>query len=501
LAIEELKGYLQEQDEKLRKNMKDAYGVFSKGSKDRRTIIEQSFAAGVLFVDPDFPPSMESILKSNKVDIEEDLNSIDTIELPLVEWRRTNEFIEGELCVFGDKIEFNDVIFGENANTWLLCALSSVSQIEQVIRELIPELQCNPQTGLYVVRLCKDGSWKTIVLDSFIPCVPKSGPIYSYTRDQKLWVPLIEKAFAKYHGSYNAIRDGWPHEAMIDLTGAPYMHFQFDDARAVEAVADGSLWAKLKAYSAQRYIISLQVSGDSESAEGSLVPGHTYSVVEAMEFNEHKVFKILNLWGNFDWKGDWNCSSPLWTEEAKLALKNTEESDKVFWMSFKDVISFFIGVNICMVRKIGVNVSPWKEERKNIEYKFKSDGSGVESVSIYKMIIAGEGAEMYAAIHQPDNRRIGAPAYFDFGLTILKDSATKGEFKCVGTCGNTVDRQNQIEILPGTIPSGTFYLVPTSTGCRVNSQTERISGAGRTVSALDLSRQAVVSVHCEYVYL
>lgn len=45
------------------------------------------------------------------------------------------------------------------------------------------------------------------------------GPIYSKANGNELWVMLIEKAFAKYCGSYAAICAGKPFEALIDITG------------------------------------------------------------------------------------------------------------------------------------------------------------------------------------------------------------------------------------------------------------------------------------------
>ncbi|KAJ1488535.1 hypothetical protein T484DRAFT_1616299, partial [Baffinella frigidus] len=36
-----------------------------------------------------------------------------------------------------------------------------------------------------------------------------------------VWVPLVEKAYAKLHGSYHSISGGHVAEAMLDLTGLP----------------------------------------------------------------------------------------------------------------------------------------------------------------------------------------------------------------------------------------------------------------------------------------
>lgn len=40
---------------------------------------------------------------------------------------------------------------------------------------------------------------------------------------------LLEKAYAKIHGSYYALRSGKAYEAMVDLSGCPVMNYKFDD--------------------------------------------------------------------------------------------------------------------------------------------------------------------------------------------------------------------------------------------------------------------------------
>ena len=52
--------------------------------------------------------------------------------------------------------------------------------------------------------------------------LPQKNGSYVYARCQdesEFWVAMIEKAYAKLHGSYEGIEGGMPIEAMVDLTG------------------------------------------------------------------------------------------------------------------------------------------------------------------------------------------------------------------------------------------------------------------------------------------
>jgi hypothetical protein len=253
------------------------------------------------------------------------------------------------------------------------------------------------------------------------------------------------------------------------------------------------------------YVMALATPGEDHVTEGGnrlgrgLVAGHAYSLLKVAEVDGHELCRIRNPWGKFEWAGDWSDSSPLWTPErrAMVGIESENKDDGIFWMSFQDVLTRFESVNICHVRHPGLNSIPWKVDRKDVVFKFNQGGHGVESVTMFKITIGGEGAEMYATVHQPDKRRIGTAAYFDIGVTILKETAATGQYHFIASSGNSVDRQNQLEIFPGTLSSGTYLVIPTSTGCRIESERQRIIQSGKALTDADVTRTAVLSIHSE----
>ena len=57
-------------------------------------------------------------------------------------------------------------------------------------------------------------------VDDFFPCRPGKGePVFSQANGPELWVLLLEKAYAKLHSSYYALRSGMCYEGLMDLTG------------------------------------------------------------------------------------------------------------------------------------------------------------------------------------------------------------------------------------------------------------------------------------------
>lgn len=182
------------------------------------------------------------------------------------------------------------------------------------------------------------------VLTSFLK--PNTiGPIYSKANGHELWVLLLEKAFAKYNGSYATLASGKPFEALIDLTGAPWYEFRFTDKVVQTNIANGSLFRRLMQFDQQGFIMTITTPGlDTQSMsterngpESGILPGHAYTLIDAAQLsNGVQLLNIRNPWGNFEWTGDWSDTSPLWTDALKAEMESmgydmTPRDDGAFW--------------------------------------------------------------------------------------------------------------------------------------------------------------------------
>ena len=294
--------------------------------------------AGTNFVDISFLPLDKSIFDPSKG------QPFDRI----VHWRRPREFMipdpsKGlfEPKMFEKSIDPSDILQGNLGDCWFLCAVSCIAEMPSLVERLFITKEYNEE-GIYRVKLFKNGEWMEIVLDDYFPCLPYGGPIFSRGHGNELWVLLLEKAYAKIHGSYKNIVAGKPHEALMDLTGCPTTSFSFKEEKVQELVRNGKLWTMLKTFDKENYIMAGGTPGEDMWTEnggpdkqGGLVPGHAYSIISAAEYNGIKLLNIRNPWGNFEWDGDWSDKSHLWTEDMIKGFNAVlDENDGSFWMSF-----------------------------------------------------------------------------------------------------------------------------------------------------------------------
>ena len=73
-------------------------------------------------------------------------------------------------------------------------------------------------------------------------------------------------------------------------------------------------WNLVKSFSDSNYYMTTSTKPYPMTG---LVAGHAYSLFKAYEYNDIKLIKVMNPWGNYEWNGDYGDKSEEWTEELK----------------------------------------------------------------------------------------------------------------------------------------------------------------------------------------
>eukprot|EP01050_Picozoa_sp_SAG11_P011986 SAG11_NODE_1305_length_5246_cov_7.559161_1_plen_1036_part_10 len=216
--------------------------------------------------------------------------------------------------------------------------------------------------GLYAVKFFVNGMWVTVVVDDQFPCTWENNywqPVFvrsaedTHANCRSLWMQILEKAWAKLHGSYESISSGTAEDALNYLTGG------FTDSMHVKDSSEQDEWRRLSTWTSasrdedRRSFCSCTLREEITSNAALLakcsgaVPGHTFSVVGTMLSREgHKLIQLWDPWGSFVWKGSFCSSDPQWTTSLKAQGGYTEERG-VFWMIWADFLQYFEQVGFC----------------------------------------------------------------------------------------------------------------------------------------------------------
>lgn len=175
--------------------------------------------------------------------------------------------------------------------------------------------------GLYVIKLCHKGEWRRVLVDDLLPCDTNGCLIYSQANRKQLWVPLIEKAMAKLHGSYESLTAGQTIEALSTLTGYPCESISLEpgDEHDHDYNHYGHqldvhiLWARLLSMKEAGYALGAScgksnIDDDSIFTSRGLLPRHAYSIINIRDLAGNQLIQLRNPWGNY--YSNIKCSNP-----------------------------------------------------------------------------------------------------------------------------------------------------------------------------------------------
>ncbi|XP_010176507.1 calpain-3 isoform X3 [Antrostomus carolinensis] len=294
----------------------------------------------ILYEDPDFPPNESSLFYSQKIPIK-------------FEWKRPREICENPRFIIGGANR-TDICQGELGDCWFLAAIACLTLNKKLLCRVIPHDQSFIQNyaGIFHFQFWRYGDWVDVVIDDCLPTYNNQLVFTKSSQRNEFWSALLEKAYAKLHGSYEALKGGNTTEAMEDFTGGVTEFYEIKDAPKdiykimKHAIDRGSLMA-----SSIDTIVPMQY--ETRMSCG-LVKGHAYSVtaVEETTFKGEKIrlVRLRNPWGQVEWNGPWSDKSEEWNfinEAEKIRLQHKIVEDGEFWISFEDFMRHFTKLEIC----------------------------------------------------------------------------------------------------------------------------------------------------------
>ena len=105
-------------------------------------------------------------------------------------------------------------------NCYFLATLSSLAEFPERVKQMFVTQEINA-AGIYLMRFYVNGVETLVVVDDYLPVTEYGTPAFATCRDGELWVSLLEKAWAKLHGTYARTEGGLPSFAANHIMGVP----------------------------------------------------------------------------------------------------------------------------------------------------------------------------------------------------------------------------------------------------------------------------------------
>ncbi|KAG9286403.1 hypothetical protein G9A89_014569 [Geosiphon pyriformis] len=326
------------------------------------------------FHDEYFPPIESSLWKDKKL-----------IE-GQVEWKRCKEICSNpHLLVFDNGKFSHEVVQGAVGNCWLVSALGLLAAHPPLLEKVIPKWALQDwvhnegpgnqlgvyhwrdterHPGIFRFRFYRFGQWIEVVVDDYLPTI-NGRLIYAHSKNpNEMWCALLEKAYAKLCGCYEALEAGSASDALVDLTGSvpETIELHREDAGILKKMDEAAFICYLLKAAKKGALMSCSINAleeelPEERLPNGLIIGHTYGITEIQKLKhnwcgkkEVLLLRLHNPWGEIEWNGLWSDKSSEWARVSEAKRKKLElkvEDDGDFWMAFEDFIANFSTLVIC----------------------------------------------------------------------------------------------------------------------------------------------------------
>ena len=445
----------------------------------------------IKFIDIDFPPVEGSItgVSADKKNI--DFNSNLNLDLDyIIHWRRPQDYINNEtieslnetnnvLRIFDreKEPEPNDIRQGLLSFSLLDSCVSALTEKYNLIKRLFITKNIN-EYGIYKIKLCHNGQWKTIFIDDYFPCIPCSSPIVSKSATNELYILLLQKALAKLYGCYNNLSSIKLSDFFHKLTGCPSISIKIN--KKMNFDEKKNFFNKIKDYSIDKKYIVVAISHNSKNdtnidnnndniCTDLTLPYFGYTIIDIKDKYDPNVIILRKVWYNEKREKNIDNYNNKIIKEFPTLINDL--NDNSLMLTYEKFISEFNELVICFVKKweeirlrgkfinikdntISIPISKWY-----YSFNLTKQTNLIISIfldSINNNFINNNDDDNNTNMNQKQNN------LFDISLTLLKHDLEKNEINLIQTYDFTITSTIQIEL---NLPAGNYIIYPRTSGC------------------------------------
>ncbi|CAH8832215.1 unnamed protein product [Trichobilharzia szidati] len=254
------------------------------------------------------------------------------------------------------------------SDCWVVAALAAIASQPSLLSRTIPtgqSFRVEWYAGIFAFRFWRFGRWEEVYIDDRLPVRPGGQPLFVHSgRLTEFWPTLLEKAYAKLNGSYEALNVGLVGDAMDDLTGGLTESYTLPGAEDQGLQPPSDLDDILIKSFDRRSLITARIKTKGVPGPGfvipvGFVPGQAFGLTDCRKLRLTdasgsrliRLVRLRNLWPSVrvDWTGAWSEGSTEWLslppqDRLKVGLVKAQEE---FWMSLEDFIANFDYLDIC----------------------------------------------------------------------------------------------------------------------------------------------------------
>ena len=261
-------------------------------------------------------------------------------------WVRPSKI--GGMSLWGSQgIRPDAVKQGGLGDCWFLSVISAMGEWPDRVKAMIPNY--SEARGIYEFKFWEDGRPVKVVIDDRIPTYSSTSTSPMFLRKPAsgaLWQMLMEKAGAKYWGTYERMNGGLFEQAYYAMTGrASYS--------AYKTPSTDAFYNKMKAHEQDHDVMWSACFGGDLAKANKIVGGHAYALIGVKDFTDGnnkqwKLAHVRNPWGSYEYNGTFSDSDTVNMNAAtQQKLGHTlHNNDGTFYMPWGLYVQVFTMTSI-----------------------------------------------------------------------------------------------------------------------------------------------------------